>query len=378
MPTSFDEQRGLAAVLEPGGDEPYLVLSDGARPRWAFPTEDRNVFRAAMAVYTPGTARGVAAWYGARLASRAGLGALLPGHRPFVHIRLARALSDVVGVDRVHLAVGSSFDGQRLVIAIIDGLGHVRGFAKVANAEDPSGVRRLRREATVLERLGGRVADIEVPRVLFAGRLDDLEALVLTPIHGRPALNPARLTRRHTDAAAQIFSMRGGTTTIGSHLDTDVLDPDWAGRLDAVREITAAVADIPVPSGLLHGDFAAWNLLEHRRRIGAVDWEQARFDGLPFWDLWHFSVQAAVPARSGASLRAIRRAVRGEGRLADAFNRYAATTGVPVGLAPDVLLVYLVRRGVGVTEQARVGAEDARRGLPFWVRLLDEMLEVLS
>ena len=45
----------------------------------------------------------------------------------------------------------------------------------------------------------------------------------------------------------------------------------------------------PLPSTWIHGDFAPWNLKwVVDQKIGAVDWEDARFNGLPLQDLCHY------------------------------------------------------------------------------------------
>lgn len=366
-------------VLVPGGDIPYLVVSDGTRPRWALPTSLRDALRASLAIYTPGTITGMAAWQAARLAIGSGLGSLLPGSRRVLRAPLSHALAEIVGIDEIHLAVASSMDGRRCVIGMIDALGRMRGFAKVASGADAISRARLLAEADGLERLGGSVRTMEVPRVLHLGPLEDFEALVVSPIRGRPGLHPSRLSRRRVDAAAQIFTIRGPTTTIRDQLDFGADDVPWDRRIDAVRAATRPVADLPLPSGLVHGDFAAWNLLEEDGRVaGIVDWEQARFVGPPFWDLWHFCVMAAGPGRSRGALAAMRRAVRGRGRLAGALRRYATACDVPVRIAPDMLLVYLARTGAEGIDHMRAGIEGAHRGIAFRARLLDEMLEVLG
>jgi hypothetical protein len=58
-----------------------------------------------------------------------------------------------------------------------------------------------------------------------------------------------------------------------------------------------------------------------------VDWEEARFDGLPFWDIWHYAVQTAALTRWSWSAKALHRAIRGEGPLWSALQRYARSTG---------------------------------------------------
>lgn len=377
MRTTVVARDDFPGLLEPGGDVPYLVVSHAGRPRWAFPMSDPKVLAASMTVHTPTTAHAVAAWHAAVVAARAGFGSLLPGRHRRFRARLAPSLAKVVGIDPIHVSVAESFHGGRWVLGMLDGSGVVHGYAKLASTADPVSVSRLRGEAETLTRLQGRLGGLAVPKVLHLGPLEDFEALVITPVVGRPGFDPAMLTKRRVDAAVRIFSIRGPATTIADHLDVSIDDAAWRGRIDAVRAITEGVSDIPLPSGLVHGDFAAWNLIDDGRRVGVIDWDEARFEGLPFWDLWHFAVLGAVTIGNERMRRRIHLAVRGEGMLAESIQAYAEASGVPAGIAPDVLLLYLVQHGIAVRQRAEAGASDARRGLVRWERLLDELIETL-
>lgn len=373
--TTAEEFLGL---LEPGGRDPYLIVRAAGRARWALPTGSPRLFRASMGVYTPGTARAIAAWYGAGIAAVAGLGGVLPGERRTVDVPLARTLGVIVGHREVSLAIATSFDGQGCVVGAIDPSGAPVAFAKLAPSGDEAAASRLQTEAEILSRVSGKLPRVRVPAVLHIGPIGDHVALVVTAVPGRPGLFPSRLGARRVDAAAEIFSIRGPDTTLGAHLGGDPDDAGWRRRTAEVRACLRGVADLPIPSGLVHGDFAAWNLLEHRSGIGVIDWELARFDGLPYWDLWHLVVQAGGLARSAGAPRSIRESLRGQGALADMLDRYADRCGVPSGIAHDVLLVYLVRSAASLIVAADGGASDARRGLAFRARMLDEALEVLA
>jgi hypothetical protein len=365
-------------LLKPGGRVRYLVVSEGGRPRFALPTTTSRVFGASMAAYRPTTTRALMAWRAARAMSRVGLGALLPGRRMLLQPRLGPFLEEIAHASGAYVSAAASFHGDRCVLGMIDGGGHLLGFAKVAPASNEPAVQRLRVEAQILHRLDGKLGSVRIPRVLHHGAHEGFEILVVTPLSGHPRFDASRLTGRRIDAAARIFSLRGPPTTIAEHLDFAAGDDGWDRRRDTVRTVTEPIAGVSLPSGLVHGDFAPWNLIDDGRRIGVIDWEYARSDGLPFWDLWHFAVLTAVSVGRDRMRRSILRAMLGEGRLAGALARYAETCRVPVGLAPDILLVYLVRQGAIVLEQARAGATDARRGLRAWARLLDACIAIRS
>jgi hypothetical protein len=105
-------------------------------------------------------------------------------------------------------------------------------------------------------------------------------------------------------------------------------------------------------TGLTHGDFAPWNLLETDSGWVLVDWEAAQENAPPFHDLFHFFVQAY------SLLKRPRReellgALSGEGHVGRAIREYAAAGGLDPASARDYLLLYL-----------RTSGHAAEAGLP--------------
>lgn len=58
--------------------------------------------------------------------------------------------------------------------------------------------------------------------------------------------------------------------------------------LDTLAEIELAIGNARLPTCMLHGDFAPWNLRESQGRIFAFDWEYAETSGNPLQDFLHF------------------------------------------------------------------------------------------
>jgi len=176
-------------------------------------------------------------------------------------------------------------------------------------------------------------------------------------------------------AAASVFAVRAGKAQLAQWMEElELSDARWSRRAEAVQAVVNEQIDCSAPTGLVHGDFAPWNVLDHTDLVGIVDWEQARFDGLPFWDLWHFPVQTASLARSSSADRAIHRALQRRGPLWSAVRTYAQPCDVSEELAIPVLLVYLVMTGANLIHKTGVGGADAIRSLIHRARLLDEAL----
>ena len=85
------------------------------------------------------------------------------------------------------------------------------------------------------------------------------------------------------------------TTTLGLHCDRLFEKLHKINVTEAIhiynlmkKNILEKDLSLPLPSVWLHGDFAPWNLKHTQNGIQAIDWEDAKEDGLPLQDLIHF------------------------------------------------------------------------------------------
>ncbi len=185
--------------------------------------------------------------------------------------------------------------------------GSVIGFAKLAGS--PLATHLIRREAAVLAALAIKpaVAD-SVPRLLAAGEADGRYYLVQSPISGRAA--PAKLTDDHRRFLANLQDGHarpaGQTEFVASLLPRlRLLGSDLAA---AAERTVASLDECRVPSTIVHGDFAPWNLRCRPGGLAAFDWEYGRVDGLPAVDAAHHELQVGYnmhgwsPADAGRAL----------------------------------------------------------------------------
>lgn len=110
---------------------------------------------------------------------------------------------------------------------------------------------------------------------------------------GRPTSRETKLAAM--SAVADWIVAVGGATGHARGTSPAVGTEIAAARAHAdpriVDDAVAATAD--VPAVLAHNDLGSWNVI--RRRDGgfvAVDWESARADGFPLWDLVYFLTEA--------------------------------------------------------------------------------------
>jgi hypothetical protein len=112
---------------------------------------------------------------------------------------------------------------------------------------------------------------------------------VLTPVaghHMHAILPPAA-------AAERLIMARCHAPSVPIELHPLVTHSDFADTFP-LDECLKNLSGRPWPVGLMHGDFAPWNILV---RCGdnatPIDWENGLLDGMPFLDLAHFILQSA-------------------------------------------------------------------------------------
>jgi hypothetical protein len=228
-------------------------------------------------------------------------------------------------------ATAQSNDPGRYVALIVTERGDCHAVAKLAT--DPAGRRALEREATALRTLGPALPPpLSAPRVL--AQEDGL--LVLEAVSWVPRRRPWFLPTDVAHALGRFF--RAGAKDGGDR------------------------------AGATHGDFAPWNLLRTEQRWMLVDWEEARDDGSPFYDLFHHllisHVNLELPTQ-GVLLDGI----EGRGWVGQAIAAYATGARLDAENVRDHFVSHLV----STRESLDVETPAGRENLPGVQRLLDSL-----
>jgi hypothetical protein len=153
------------------------------------------------------------------------------------------------------LAVAKANHPARFLVLLLDGSWHRTGVAKMAF--DEQGREALRKEAAAIAD-ATRVLTGRIRPPCVESAADGL--LVLEPVDWLPRVAPWRLP-------GEVARELGGYSNAASE----------AGGRDG----SAA-----------HGDFAPWNLLRTRDGWVLLDWEHSSRSKPPFFDLWHYLLQA--------------------------------------------------------------------------------------
>jgi hypothetical protein len=287
----------------------FAVLPDLRTARWFVPLDSPALSAAAFSLYTPSRASAKLKVAAAKLAMRAHL-PVWYRHTLWIAQRtpppLEHTLHTLYGGRPLRLALSSGAPeparNRKTSVAILSlDRGEILAFAKIAASSLAKEL--LEHEQAALRELSLRAACAPlVPRLLFAGTVEDAAMTVQCPSPGAPAgqeftdhhrtfLEKLRDASRTRPAAASAMirlirerAERAQTSsTSAAALRTELRD--------RLRDLAPALSRLLVPTTIVHGDFAPWNLRLSAGGLAAFDWEYADLDGLPLIDETHFAVQ---------------------------------------------------------------------------------------
>jgi hypothetical protein len=265
----------------------WLGLPSSSSPRWLLPRGPRATALSGLSVYQPVTFVGRAGWEAGRSLARIGLFRLSPrGGGPPEEVR---ELVAPYIPKRATLAVMRTNHANRYVASIIDPGGEVLSVAKVA-----------------LDEAGGTALGAEAEGIETYGKL------LSTPLR-------APIVLERAPGVLLLEAVRWS-----ARLRPWVLPPDVALGLGRAFAASSDRGD----RGLAHGDVAPWNLLRASDGWVLIDWEDARADAPPFFDLFHFLVQGAV-LLGRPSLRTLAGVAPRASWMRDAIRAYAGGAGLP-------------------------------------------------
>jgi hypothetical protein len=293
------ELLGVAEILDAlgidciaNGDEPipYLAIPGNSGPRWLIPARSRASGQVLNA-WRPYSISGQAKWLAVRITARAGI---LPFAGVVSSVEVSRAASlrwfERCAIQsrsgEMIILVGNPSPSRKLIAFLLDDAQGIAAVLKVGLTAE--GGAKVIHEAEVLRKLEGHSW---APKVLSIH--PDLGAAAQEYLPG--ALAVRRFQPEYLGLLCQL--PRSGNvsnlvnlaqtlvTTLSPYREEwDKVAPDLLNR-----SLNCLDLDIDLPTLLVHGDFAPWNIrITPHSGLALVDWESANFAGLPGDDLLHF------------------------------------------------------------------------------------------
>jgi glycosyltransferase involved in cell wall biosynthesis len=280
----------------------WIGVPSGSYARWNLPKAPRAVAKSGLFVYHPVTLRGRMGWEIGRMFATLGLFRFFPSSQPPTD--LCEAVLSYVPAGAYLAVARANHPGRYLALALND-----RGEFLVAAklAKDQAGRAKLQRERELMATFGSFLPKpLKAPRVLA----HDDGVLVLEAVQWQPRIVPWYLSEAVAHALGGFFRRT------------------MPSRSEMV--------------GAAHGDCAPWNLmLGLDGEWTLLDWEDARAEASPFYDVFHHLVQSnqelLLPRRS-----AIVNGLSGKGWIGKAIRAYAAGAEIPAESAGEFFERYLI------------------------------------
>lgn len=271
----------------------FAMLPSAAQPRWLIPLDPPGIAAAALALYRPVRTSRRVLHAAARAAARLGLHVwyrdeLCIARRAASPIE--QRIASLFPGTTVRLAISTGAPGRaqlrKLSMAVVSTGGRVLAFAK--SGASPASRALVRHEAEVLRTLSAREALANrVPRLLFSGEVGDAWVHVQAPLAGTSARAELAAPEHALLAALRSAELRPAADTAfvrGLRARIAALPPSHHWLLRALDAMRPRLEWLRLPSTVIHGDFAPWNIRVDHGVAAAFDWEYAEPDGLPLVD----------------------------------------------------------------------------------------------
>lgn len=297
------EALGFAVSATPkAGFIPYGIIGGRSNARWwLIPLNNRQVATSGLALFQPIISSAKLLKKSATLFNALGLSTLWARNR--VYISCPPVFSDLFGGKSLSYAffTGTDSPHRKTAIQIMDTNGKIKGFAKISKQKTVKEL--INHESDCLEYAHSlNLKSAHVPRILMNSEISGARTLVTDTKKTRRSKSPVEFTKYHKAFLTEysVISNSGGQLTDSHFLSnirqqfnliTDSLSGDWSNRLEAaIHEIDSKAAGMSAPMSSCHGDFTPWNTFLAGDKLYVFDWEYARHNSSPGYDLIHFQL----------------------------------------------------------------------------------------
>jgi hypothetical protein len=241
--------------------------------------------------------------------------------------------------------------------AVIDISGKLLAFLKIAD----SGLSRhlQQNEAAMLRALPEAAPRLSLPRLIAAEEIDGVFVTAQTPLPGRPA--PVEFGQSHrrlldgfcagrADLPANTDLVRGLVARIAA------LSPPRPELVEALDSVLPLLGRHSMPAGIVHGDFAPWNLRQHHGETSAFDWEYGALSGPAGLDEIHYRLQVGFLMREWTV-----------GEAAAELRSEQVLQNCPRPMKTAIVIVYLIDM---LTRLFAEGYDESNQMVNWTLRLL--------
>ena len=329
------------------GETSFMALPSKRHARWIFPATPKT-YATAWGLYFPNSFRGK--MFKALLKGLSHVN-FLCGDRiqadpnNATTIALQNKVKETFNKEGLlfALSVGTKGAFQKITAVILDSSGKVYGYIKIARTE--LAAQRLKNEAKTLKYIGTvfkNKSNTSFPKCLFAGEIKDDYLLIQSACPFKANAAPKGFNENY----AQILKVLTGTEAkkikfIESNFYKDLKSrsrdyPEAFMNLASkdIVYLEDRIGSQELSFGLMHGDFAPWNILRRNNEFFLYDWESSMVNAPAGLDAIHFLFQTNYLLHK----------LKGRALLAVILKRYSPFSHYFQNKVPveDLIFVYLL------------------------------------
>jgi len=307
-------------------NEKYIILPSKDEPRWLIPESSKTIMSRAFDIYQPYlcTAKlvkkvlavGLKYSIGKNLWGRDRIWVIYNGKAENTH-NIKHLLSDHFREKNIFLSVasGTISPHRKIAVQVMNHQGKVLGFMKIGTTELAK--IQIRREARILRELRSlNLKSVRIPEVLKIWDTGYGKLLLISPPGENFRPGPMTMKGVHHAFLDELYDKTIRYCLLEKHpawfrLNKKVKEINRSGVKSAKKIICKALSKIrgaldgqEIPAVRIHGDFAPWNTRINGTNLFVYDWEYSESDGIPFYDVIHWSVQVMmlVKKKSGSKI----------------------------------------------------------------------------
>ncbi|MCK4391082.1 MAG: hypothetical protein KAV83_12700 [Desulfobacterales bacterium] len=296
----------------------YAIVPGFGEPRWIIPLKSNQISGASFKLYNPAKLWAKTKKWVMSATSRIGLkGLLMPDRIMIAHKKKAlrssdikglhNLLSEVLGRGDIEIALSTGTPGyyRKVTGQVMAPDGKILAYAKIADTDQAK--KLVEHEANILRRLEGlNILSGDIPRVLYFGSWGKETVVVQSNVKKDHSLRPKKLDEGLITFLSELFGKSAAPKILRKSvclvdLENNIkklkgrITKDWEYRLAKSLEIIHKnLSGQKIPLGICHGDFTPFNTYIGRGSLSVFDWEYARKESIPFWDVFHFLIQAST------------------------------------------------------------------------------------
>ncbi|MBN2089865.1 phosphotransferase [candidate division KSB1 bacterium] len=197
--------------------------------------------------------------------------------------------------------VGSSGKNQKLTLQLMRSNGQVLGYLKIA--DNPSNQAFMKNEYEICEKLKSlKFVNGKVPSTLYWGEWQNFQVMVQEPLDLRAKFVGLDLNEKMVLFLLELIEMTGRKERFENSSFMERLSHDLQKLRSSHKELNSSILGdvvkilkrlekLELPFGVHHGDFTPYNVRQYGQELTVFDWEFARADYPPLFDLFHFIFQ---------------------------------------------------------------------------------------